>query len=81
MKRIRDWGFVFLLMASVFLVGCCFVYASANREAEKLGGAVFMIALPIALVRMKLKAVERENQRKQMRLKKYQSRISTPMYM
>lgn len=81
MKRIKDWGFIVLLIATVFVVGCCFVYASDNREANKLGGEVFMIALPVALVRLKLKAVEQENQRKQKRLKKYQSRISTPMYM
>lgn len=81
MKGLRDFWFIVALIFSIFIVCCCFVYANADRDSGKLGGEVFMIALPIILVRMQFRAIVRESQRKQRRLKRYQARISKAMYM
>lgn len=57
MKLNKFW-FGFLLCLSIIGTIACFDCADAAREYDALGGEVFMIALPFAIVQWRVWTVE-----------------------
>lgn len=70
MKRLNDFWFGVLLSISILLTCYCFVIAKEQRESIKVGGEVFMIALPLLIVKWKMHTAEQEKIKKEKQYKK-----------
>ena len=55
MKLFNNFWFGAILTLSIFMVIWCFDYADSFRSYNSTGGEVFMIALPLTLVWLKLR--------------------------
>ena len=55
MKLFNNFWFGAILTLSIFMVIWCFEYADSFRSYNSTGGEVFMIALPLTLVWLKLR--------------------------
>ena len=75
MKKLNNMWFGFILALSIWLVISSFEYADAVRGYNATGTEVFMVALPLALVHEKMKAVERKIKSQRKLIKKYQSEL------
>lgn len=75
MKTFKSILFYGALVGSVILCAICFKYASENRVSDVMGGEVFMLALPLLVVKLKLWAVEEHEKKRKRRMLKVSRKI------
>ena len=63
MKKLNSFWLGVVLTLSIVFVVYCFEYADITRGYEATGGEVFMLALPLTIVWLKLRKAEQKIQR------------------
>ena len=63
MKKLNNFWLGVILTLSILFVVYCFEHADITRGYEATGGEVFMLALPLTIVWLKLRKAEQKIQR------------------